>query len=380
MDFSLSDEQKALKQIAADFTKNEIAPLALEWDKSGEFPWAVFQKFADLGLHCTWVPEEYGGSGQDTFSTILVMEEIAKGCAGFATAIAALDLAAQPILVYGKEEQKKKYFDLIASGTLAGFCLTEPDAGSDAGAVKTCGVREGGEYVIHGNKRFITNGSLAGVYTVIAATDIKSGIEGLSAFIVERDRPGVSIGKHEDKMGIRCSDTTEVLFDHVRIPVENLLGKEGDGFRIAMQALDMGRTVCAAMALGVGQSALDHAVDYSKQRMQFGKPICANQGIQFLLANMAIEMEAARQLTYYAAYLQDTGGCGAVKAASMAKTFASDTAMKVTVDAVQVYGGYGYIKDYPMEKLMRDAKILQIFEGTNQIQRKVIAGQLLNGR
>lgn len=379
MDFSLTDEQKVLQQIAADFTKNEIAPIALECDKSGEFPTEVYQKFADLGLHCTSVPEEYGGSGQDTLSTILVVEEISKGCAGFAAAVAALGLATHPVLIAGNEEQKKKFFDIIVPGGLAGFCLTEPEAGSDAGAVKTHAVRDGEEYVINGGKRFITNGGLAGIYTVLATIDDTKGVGGLCAFLVERDRPGVSIGKHEDKLGIRCSDTTEVLFDNVRIPASNLLGKEGEGFKIAMQTLDIGRSVCAAMSVGVAQSALDHAAEYSRQRVQFGKPICANQAIQFLLADMAIEIEAARQLTYYSAYLREIDSPSAVKVASMAKTYASDVAMKVTVDAVQVYGGCGYMKDYPMEKLMRDAKIMQIIEGTNQIQRKVIAGQLLAG-
>lgn len=378
MNFSLTNEQTALQQMVADFTKKEITPIALEFDKRGEFPSELYRKYAQLGLHCAMVPEEYGGPGLDTLSSVIVTEEIAKGCAGFAAAISAIGLATYPVLIAGTEEQKKTYFDILVSGALAGFCLTEPGAGSDTGAIKTCAMRDGDEYVINGSKRFITNGSLASIYTVFATIDDKSGSKGLCAFMVERDRPGVSSGKHEDKMGIRCSDTAEVFFDNVHIPAGNLLGQEGEGFKIAMQTLDIGRSGCAAMALGVAQSALEHAVEYSQQRVQFGKPICANQSIQFMLADMATEIEAARQLTYYSAYLNDINAPNAVKVAAMAKTFASDAAMKITTDAVQVYGGYGYIKEYPMEKLMRDAKILQIIEGTNQIQRKVIAGQILS--
>lgn len=380
MDFSLTNEQEVLRQLVADFAKKEISPIALEYDKRGEFPKELYQKYAELGLHCPFVPEEYGGAGLDTLSTVIVTEEVAKGCAGFAAAIAGMELAVSPVLVGGTEEQKKRFFDIVAPGGLAGFCLTEPDAGSDAGSVKTFAVRDGDEYIINGGKRFITNGSLAGVYTVFASIDETKGTKGLCAFIVERDREGVSIGNHEDKMGIRCSDTAEVLFDNVRIPAANLIGKEGDGFKLAMHALDIGRVLCAAMSLGVAQCALEHALEYSQKRVQFGKPICANQAIQFMLADMSTEIEAARQLTYYAAYQMDTNAPNAVKVASMAKTFASDTAMKVTVDALQVYGGCGYIKDYPMEKLVRDAKIMQIIEGTNQIQRKVIASQLLAGK
>lgn len=380
MDFSLTDEQKALQQLVTNFAKNEIVPVALEYDQRSEFPADVYKKYADLGLHCPEAPEEYGGPGLDTLSEILIMEALAKGCAGFASIMAAIGLATHPVVVAGNDAQKKLFFDRVMSGGLASFCLTEPGAGSDTSSVKTVAVRDGDEYVLNGSKRFITNARMAEIYTVIAMTDPSQGVKGLSAFLVERERPGLSTGKHEDKLGIRCSDTSEVFFDNVRIPASNLLGKEGDGFRLAMDTLDLGRTACAAMSLGVAQAALDHAVEYSQQRVQFGKPICANQSMQFTLADMATEIEAARQLTYYAAYLRDTGAPNAVKVASMAKTYASDIAMKVTVDAVQVYGGYGYIKEYPMEKLMRDAKIMQIIEGTNQIQRKVIASQLLAGK
>ena len=362
--------------MATNFAKNEITPIALEFDKKGEFPWEVYRKLADLGLHCPAAPEEYGGAGLDTLTTSIVVEEIAKGDGGLATTVAANGLTTYPVLIAGNDEQKKRFFDLILPGSLGGFCLTEPNAGSDSGAMETRVVREGDEYVINGTKRFITNANLASVFSVFAKLDGTKGTKGICAFLVERDRPGVSLGKHEDKMGIRCSDTAEVIFENVRAPAANLLGNEGDGFKIAMQTLNTGRAVIAAVALGVAQAALEHAVAYSKQRMQFGKPIGANQAIQFMLADMAMEIEAARQLTYYAAYLRDTNAPEAVKVASMAKTFASDTAMKVTTNAVQVYGGYGYIKDYPVEKLMRDAKIFQIFEGANQIQRKIIAGYL----
>lgn len=359
--------------MAANFAKNEIAPIALDFDKKGEFPLEVYHKLSDLGLHCPAAPEQYGGAGLDTLTTSIVVEEIAKGDGGLATTIAANGLTTYPVLIAGNEDQKKRFFDLILPGSLGGFCLTEPNAGSDSGAMETRVVREGDEYVMNGTKRFITNANLASVFSVFAKLEDGKGV---CAFIVERDRLGVSIGKHEDKMGIRCSDTAEVIFENVRVPATNLLGEEGDGFKIAMQTLNTGRAVIAAAALGVAQSALDHAIEYSKQRIQFGRPIRANQAIQFMLADMAMEIEAARQLTYYAAYLRDTNAPNAVKVASMAKTFASDAAMKVTTDAVQVYGGYGYIKDYPVEKLMRDAKIFQIFEGANQIQRKIIASFL----
>ncbi len=376
MNFSLTEEQRAMKEMAASFAKNEIAPIASEFDKKGEFPWEVYQKLSDLGLHCPAAPEEYGGAGLDALTTSLVVEEIAKGDAGLATTIAANGLTTYPVLIAGNEDQKQRFFDLILPGSLGGFCLTEPNAGSDAGSLETRARREGDEYVLSGTKKFITNASYASVFSVFAKLEGTEGPKGICAFLVERDRPGVSVGKHEDKMGIRCSDTAEVVFEEVRVPAANLLGKEGEGFKIAMETLNTARAVIAAVALGVGQAALDHAVDYSKQRKQFGKAIGANQAIQFMLADMAMELEAARQLTYYAAYLRDVKAPDAVKVASMAKTFASDTAMKVATDAVQVFGGVGYIKDYPVEKLMRDAKIFQIFEGANQIQRKIIAGCL----
>lgn len=380
MNFTLTEDQLAIQQLAADFAKKEIAPIALELDKVGEFPWELYRKVVDIGLHCVPAPEEYGGPGLDTLAGVLIIEQLAKGCAGFADIIASNGLGAYPVLLSGTEEQKKNFFDIVVPGGLDGFCLTEPNAGSDASAIATTAVRDGDEYVLNGNKIFITNGSVASVYTVIASVDRSKGIKGLCAFLVERDRPGVSSGKHEDKMGIRCADTAEVIFDNVRIPASHLIGKEGEGFKIAMRALDIGRTICAAMSLGLAQSAMEHAVEYSKQRVQFGQPICENQGIQFILADMAIEIEAARQLTYYAAFLRDTNAPNASKLASMCKCFSSDIAMKVTTDAVQVFGGYGFIKEYPVEKLMRDAKIFQIFEGSNQIQRKIIAGSLLAGK
>jgi butyryl-CoA dehydrogenase len=279
-------------------------------------------------------------------------------------------------LLVGTEAQKKLYFDILMSGKLAAFCLTEPNAGSDAGAVATTAVKEGGEYVLNGQKTFITNGGVAGVYTVFATQDKSKGIKGLSAFIVERDRPGISVGKEENKMGIRASNTTDVFLENVRIPADHLLGKEGEGFKIAMQTLDKARPLVGAISVGLAQAALDASIKYSKERQQFGKPICANQALQFMLADMAIQTEAARWLVHRACYLIDAG-LPYGKESAIAKTFASDTAMKVTTDAVQIFGGYGYSRDYPIEKMMRDAKIMQIFEGTNQVQRMVIAGQLL---
>jgi len=379
IDFTLSEDQKAIQKMIAEFVKKEVTPIALELDKEGKFPWELYRKAVEIGIHCTAAPETYGGPGFDTLTNVILTEALSKGCAGFADIIAGNGLAAFPVILAGSDDQKRRFFDVVVPGGLAAFCLTEPNAGSDAGAVETTAHREGDEYVISGNKMFITNGSVASIYTVFATVDKSKGLKGLTAFLVERDRPGVSTGKKEDKMGIRCSDTAEVSFDDVRIPAANLLGKEGEGFKIAMQTLDIGRPITAAMALGIAQSALEHATKYSQERVQFGKPISDNQAIQFMLADMAMEIEAARLLTYYAAYLKDTGA-PATKVAAMSKCYASDVAMRAATDAVQIFGGYGYIKEYPVEKLMRDAKIYQIFEGSNQIQRKVIAGQILAGK
>ncbi|MDR3588615.1 MAG: acyl-CoA dehydrogenase family protein [Negativicutes bacterium] len=376
MNLNLTDEQKDLQKLVREFTLKEITPVAKKYDRDGEFPWDLFNKVADIGLHCMPAPEEYGGPGLDTLTCALLAEELAKGDVGFATTVSANGLAAYPVLLAGNDSQKKTFFDILMQGKLAAFCLTEPNAGSDAGAIATSARREGEEYVLNGTKCFITNGGVASVYTVFATVDKGKGLKGLTAFLVERDRPGLSIGQEEDKMGIRSSNTTEVVFQDVRIPVANLLGKEGDGFKIAMQTLDISRPIVGALGVGLGQAALDHAVKYAKERVQFGKPIAAFQAIQLMLADMAIAVESARWLVYRAAFLKDAGLPFTLEAA-MAKTLGGDVAMKVSTDAVQIFGGYGFSREYPVEKLMRDAKILQLFEGTNQIQRLVIAGQLL---
>ncbi len=376
MDLSLTMEQKDLQKFVREFVQKEVTPVAKKYDHEGEFPWELFRKVVDMGLHCMPAPEEYGGPGLDSLTCALLTEELAKGDVGFATTVAANGLASYPVLIAGNEAQKKHFFDVLLEGKLAAFCLTEPNAGSDAGSVATTARREGDEYVLNGTKCFITNGGVADIYTVFASIDRSKGLRGLTAFLVDRDCPGISIGKEEDKMGIRSSNTTEVVFQDVKIPVSNLLGKEGEGFKIAMQTLDISRPVVGALGVGLGQAALDIAVKYAKERNQFGKPIGTFQAIQFMLADMAIQVESARWLVYRAAYLKDAGEPFS-KEAAMAKTLGGDMAMKVSTDAVQILGGYGYSREYPAEKLMRDAKILQIFEGTNQVQRMVIAGQLL---
>lgn len=373
---SLSDDQKALQKLVREFAQKKVAPVAKKYDHEGEFPHELFNELVKLGLHCLPAPEEFDGPGLDSFTSSLLTEELARADVGFATTACANGLASYPVLLAGTKEQQKLFFDIVIQGKMAAFCLTEPNAGSDAGAVATAARREGDEYVINGTKCFITNGALADVYTVFATIDRSKGLKGLCAFLVERNRSGVSVGKEEDKMGIRSSNTTDVIFQDVRIPAGHLLGKEGDGFKIAMQTLDIARPIVGALGVGLSQAALDFSIKYAKERIQFGKPIAANQVIQFMLADMAIQTAAARNLVYHAAYLKDSGQPCTLEAA-IAKTFTSDTAMKVSTDAVQIFGGYGYSREYPVEKLMRDAKILQIFEGTNQVQRMVIAGQLL---
>ncbi|MDR1321556.1 MAG: acyl-CoA dehydrogenase family protein [Gracilibacteraceae bacterium] len=374
--YDLTQEEQLIIQSVREYAENVMAPAAKEADVTGEFPWEVINKGIELGLHALSIPEEYGGPGMSALMSAVISEELSKACAGMATTLGATGLSCYPVLIAGTDEQKKLYFDIIQSGKLGAFCLTEPGAGSDSGSVAATAVREGGEYVLNGNKTFITNGAVASVYTVFATVDRAKGLKGLSAFIVERDRAGVSVGKEENKMGIRASNTTDVIFTNVRIPAGHLLGKEGDGFKIAMKTLDSSRAGVGAQAVGICQAALEASIRYANERKQFGAPISANQGIQFMLADMAIQTEAARALVRHACRLQDAGQPYG-KEAAMCKTFAGDTAMKVTTDAVQIFGGYGYSRDYPIEKLMRDAKIMQIFEGTNQIQRVVVAGHIL---
>lgn len=377
MDFELNDEQIEIRKLARDFAKKEIIPVAAEYDRSAQMPWPIINKANEIGMWSMNIPEQYGGQGLDHFTECLVFEELAYGCLGIYGAFAGTALATTPILIAGSEEQKARILPPYAeTAKLAAFCLTEPNAGSDASAVKTVAKKVGNDYVLNGTKCFITHGGIADLYTIFASTDREKGLKGLSAFLVQGDTPGLSMGKKEDKMGDRASHIGEVIIEDVKVPAENLLGREGDGFKIAMKTLDITRPTIAAGAVGVAQRAIDEAVEYAKMRTQFGKPIAEHQAIQFMLADMIMAVLASRSLVWQAAAKIDAGKVDSMLSATC-KCVASDTAMKVTVDALQIFGGYGYMKDYPMEKLMRDAKITQIYEGTNQIQRQVVANLLL---
>lgn len=376
MDFKLSEDQLALKKIAQDLVAKEITPYALEMDKEGAMRPGLLQKMDQAGILNIAIPEEYDGPGLDAISIALVYEEMGKGCAGVATSIAANALASYPVILAGTEEQKEKFFSVINNGRLAAFALTEPGAGSDAGAVATAAVKDGDDYILNGTKCFITNGGLADIFVIFANARKSAGIRGLTAFIVEKGTPGFSIGKEEHKMGIRASNTCELVLEDVRIPAANRLGREGEGFKLAMKTLDAARPFVGAVSVGLCQAAFEQAAKYAKERVQFGKPIASFQLVQAMLADMAMQIEAARLLVYKACWMKDQGLPYSQESA-IAKCFASDTAMKVTVDAVQILGGYGYSQEYPVEKYMRDAKIMQIYEGTNQIQRLVIANNIL---
>jgi alkylation response protein AidB-like acyl-CoA dehydrogenase len=379
MDYFLSEDQIALRDLVREIADEKVRPVAAKYDRDGEFPWDLVKVFAEAGLFSSVVPEEYGGMGMGVFELSIIAEELSKACGGIALSVAASALGMFPILISGNDAQKKKYLpDLAAGKKLAAFCLTEPAAGSDAGSMKTRAEKKGGEYILNGTKCFITNGGVADTLTVIAVSDPTRGARGTSAFIVEKNFPGFKVGKEEDKMGIRASSTAEIIFEDCRVPEENRMGREGEGFIIAMKTLDKSRPGVAAQALGIAQGAFDHAVQYAKTRIQFGHPIIALQGIQFMLADMATQIEAARALLYQAARNIDAGVKNVGQVSAMSKLMASDVAMKVTTDAVQIFGGYGYMHDYPVEKYMRDAKITQIYEGTNQIQRSVIANSLLH--
>ncbi len=374
----LNAEQLDIQRLVHDFAQKEVAPRAAGYDQSEQFPYENIEKMAEMGLMGLPIPEEYGGAGTDALSYIIAIEEISKACAATGVIMAVhTSVGIGPILQFGTEEQKQKYIPDLASGQKIGaFVLTEPNAGSDASRLATTAKLDGDHYVLNGTKCFITNGQVAETFNVFATVDKCKGVKGITAFIVEKGTPGLSIGKKEEKMGIRASSTTEVILENCRVPKENMLGKEGEGFKIAMAMLDTGRIGIAAQALGIAQAAHEEAVKYAKVREQFGKPIAAFQGISFMLADMAIQIEAARRLVYNAAMLKDAGEPFG-KEAAIAKTFASDTAVKVALDAIQVMGGYGYSREYPVERLMRDAKITQIYEGTNQIQRIVIANHIL---
>lgn len=373
MQFQLTEEQKMLKQMVRDFAENEVEPTAAERDEEERFDREIFNKMAELGLTGIPWPEEYGGIGADYVSYVIAVEELSRVCASTGVTLSAhVSLASWPIYRYGSEEQKQNFLRRLAEGSALGaYALSEPGAGSDVASMKMTAKLDGDEYVLNGSKVWITNGGVADIYVVFAKTDPDAGHRGISAFIVEKGTEGFSFGKKEEKLGIRSSPTTELIFENCRIPKENLLGEEGEGFKIAMTTLDGGRSGIAAQAVGISQGALDAAVAYAKEREQFGKPIAYQQGISFKLADMATATEAARLLTYRAAWLESEG-LPYSEASAMAKLFAGDTAMKVTVEAVQVFGGYGYTKDYPVERYMRDAKITQIYEGTNEIQRLVI--------
>ncbi len=378
MDYYLTEMQATLQQLAREFAAGTIAPAAAEYDRSAEFPWPIVREMARMDFFRLWIPEEYEGMGGGITEMALVTEEFSRACGGIALALAGTALGTFPLLIAGTDEQKRRHLPVLAAGEgLAAFCLTEPEAGSDAGAIQTTARLEGDRYILNGTKHFITNGGVSRYYTVIATTDPSRGARGATAFLVEEGTPGLIFGKKEEKMGIRASATCEVVFQDCAIPRENLLGKEGMGFIIAMKTLDRSRPGVAAQAVGIAQGALDHAVRYARTRQQFGQPISAFQGVQFMLADMATQVEAARALVYATARMIDAGAKDYGRESAMCKVLAADTAMRVTTDAVQIFGGYGYMKDYPVEKYMRDAKITQIYEGTNQIQRGVIARHVI---
>ena len=377
MDILLTEEQKMIRDLCRKIAREKIKPVAAEYDEKEEFPWPIVKILADSDIFGVYIAEEYGGMGGGVFEMALATEELSWGCGGIALAFAATGLGTFPIILFGNDEQKKKYLPKIAKGTITAFCITEAEAGSDAASIKTAAVKDGDHYVLNGTKQWITNGGEADIYTVIAMTNKSKGARGASAFIVEKGTKGLEFGKKEKKLGIRGSATREVIFADCRVPKENLLSREGMGFIVAMKTFDYSRPGVAAQAVGIAQRALDESVEYAHQRKQFGQLISSFQGLQFMLADMSIQVEAARAMVYRAAKIVDSGEKNIAKLSAIAKTFASDAAMKVTTDAVQILGGYGYMREYPVEKLMRDAKITQIYEGTNQIQRAVIAASLI---
>jgi butyryl-CoA dehydrogenase len=378
MDYLLTDEQKMVQELARKIAEEKIRPVAAKYDQSEEYPWDVIKIIADAGLFGLFIPQEFGGMGINVMNLCLATEELSRACGGIAVCFAASALGTFPIVLFGNQEQKKKYLPDLASGAkVAAFAVTEPEAGSDASAIKTTAKKAGDYYLLNGLKHFITNGGDAETYVVIAMTDKTKGARGASAFILEKGMPGFTFGKKEEKFGIRASSTRELIFTDCKVPKENLLVKEGMGFIATMRTFDMSRPGVAAQALGIAQGALDLAVKYAKERHQFGKPISSFQGIQWMIADMATEIEAARGLIYSTARMVDAGMTGVSKESAMAKMYASDVAMKVSLNALQIFGGYGYMRDYPIEKYVRDAKITQIYEGTNQIQRNIIALQVI---
>ncbi len=379
VDLTLTDEQQDLRELAHSFAEKDIRKVAWDYDKEGTWPQDIVDKAWEIGLMNTHVAEEYGGPGLDYLSGCLIEEEMGWGCSGIGTSLMANGLAAAPVSLGGTEEVKKEYLGMLTEEPkLASFCLTEPDAGSDVSGMKTTAVKKGDKYVLNGSKCFITNGGYADWFTVYAKTDKEAGHRGISAFVVPKDDT-VTVDKKEDKMGQRASNTATITFNDTEIPAANLLGEENKGFKLAMMTLDRTRPGVAAMAVGIARAAFEFAAEYSKERVQFGVPIAMHQAVAFMIADMATKVEASRLLVWQSAVLLDQGKRNTL-ASSHAKRFAADSAMEVTVDAVQVYGGYGFIKEYPVEKLMRDAKIMQLYEGTSQIQRLVIAKEILMGR
>ncbi len=377
--FHLTDEQRQIQQLARDFAKKEVAPKAAHHDESGEFPQDICKKAWELGLMNGHIPEQYGGMGLGVFDACLIAEEIAAGCTGIGTAMEANNLAQAPLIVAGSDSQKKQFLTPMTEELIfAAYAVTEPAAGSDVAGIKTVARRVGGDYVLNGQKMWITNAGVASWYYVLAYTDRSAGHRGMSAFIVPKDSAGITVGKKEMNMGQRASDTRAISFEDVKVPAANLLGSEGQGFKISMSAFDHTRPLVSAAAVGLARSAMEHAVAYAKQRETFGQPIANNQAISFMLADMDKDIQAARLLVWLSCWLIDQGMPN-TREASMAKAFAADTAVKVASDAVQIFGGYGYSREYPVEKLMRDSKIFQIYEGTSQIQRIIISRQLLAG-
>lgn len=378
MDYLLNEQQIMIRDLARQVAQEKIRPVAAEYDEKEEFPWPIVKILSDSDLFGVYIEEKYGGIGGGVLELAVCTEELSKACGGISLCLAATALGTYPIILFGTDEQKQKYLPDIAKGKkLAAFAITEPEAGSDAGSIKTTAKKEGDHYILNGTKQWITNGGEAEVYTVVTMTDKSKGARGASTFILEKGMKGFTFGKKEKKLGIRASATRELIFTDCKVPKANLLGREGMGFIVAMKTFDKSRPGVAAQAVGIAQGALDLAVNYARQRKQFGQSISSFQGIQFMLADMATQVEAARALVYATCRMVDSGAKDIAKVSAMSKLFASDTAMKVTVDALQIFGGYGYMRDYPIEKFMRDAKITQIYEGTNQIQRDVIAHALI---
>ena len=378
MDYHFTSDQIDLQLMTREFAEKELIPIAAEYDHKSEFPMEAFKKAVTMGLTCLDLPEEWGGAGVDLLTTALIREELSRGDAGFSSAVGACGLGFKPINFAGTEEQKRKYADVVTGGGLLALGLTEPNAGSDVASNKTTAVKKGDKYILNGRKCFITNAPLADIITIFAVTDKEAGAKGFSMFMVEKGAPGLSIGKHEDKLGIRSSATADVIMEDCEIPASALIGREGDGFKIVMQTLDKGRVCAGASALGVARAALEHSVRYAQERIQKGKPIWKHQIIQAKLADMGMRLEAARQLVWRAAMAFDGEAKDTAKLASMCKCFAGDMVVYLTCEALQIHGGYGYSREYPIEKLYRDAKIFQIFEGTNEIQRTIIAKNMVD--